>query len=450
MRTKSLLFFTFAIVFAPSVSTDARAQDGAETLTLDRALQYVYHENPTILGARYNLRATQELYPQAAAGWRPRLSAEANLNSTNIETGNFSEGDGATTKGASVSIEQPLFRGFRTTAEIAAAEKRIAADTQALYQTEQEIFLSTAEAYMNVIRDRLLLRLQHKNLDILRREKDSAAARFEAGDITKTDVKQAEARYASAIADDSLAESQLQRSEAAFERLTGIWPSAVFAMPEISFAFPDTIDDLIAMAAVQNPALANKRSVHEAAEDDIRAARSDYYPQISAYANHIKEYDPQPGIVDESSTSTIGLRARIALYEGGATISRVRQAKSRASQRFVEIIEAEQAVRADILSYWRRLDVYDAEIAAREMEVSAAQYSAEGVREEARLGDRTVFDTLEAEQDVLDAETALINARSDRIINAYRLAAALGLLTPTKLAIPDNDPAVEITAVARQ
>ena len=440
--TRKILFISLILVSIFAASS-VQAQNGQTPLTLGNALQYVYHENPAILAARYNLRATQELYSQAVAGWRPRIGAETSITSTNIETGNFSEGDGATTKSASMNIEQPLFRGFRTSAEMNAAKKRIAADTESLQQTQQDMFVATAEAYMNVIRDRKLLLLQHKNREILMREKESVLARFEAGDITQTDVKQTEARYSNAMADDAIAESELQRSEAAFERVTGIWPSAVFAMPDIPFEFPKTLDELVKLAALQNPALSSKRNDHEAAEEDIRAAKSDFYPQISAFANHIKEYDPQPGIVEESETSTIGLRARISLYEGGDTISRVRQARSRANQKFVEVIEAEQAVRADIISYWRKLAAYESEIAARELEVAASRYSAEGVREEARLGDRTVFDTLEAEQDVLDAETSLIRAKSEKIVTAYRLAAALGMLVADQIGISESDPAVE-------
>lgn len=434
----------FSFLFVPFFAAGAWAQDTGLPLTLGHALQRVYHENPTILVARYNLRATQELYPQAAAGWQPRVGAETSITSTNIETGNFSQGDGATTKGASVNIEQPLFTGFRTSAEMEAAEYRIAADTDNLRQTQQDVFMAAAEAYMGVIRDRQLVLLQRKNKDILERQLESVRARFDAGDVTQTDVKQTEARYSNAVADEAIAESTMLRSEATFEQMTGMPPNAVFVMPDITFAFPETLDELIELAARQNPAISSKRKSHEAAEEDIRSAKSNFYPQITAFANHIKEYDPQPGIVEDSETSAIGLRARISLYEGGANMSRVRQAKSRASQRFVEVIEAEQAVRADIVAFWRSYMTYGSEIDAREQGVEAARYSAEGVREEARLGDRTVFDMLEAEQNVLDAETALVRAKSDRVITAYRLAAALGMLVAERMGISDQDPAVEI------
>jgi len=414
----------------------AHAQD--VPLTLDQTLRYVYNENPTILASRYNLRVTKESYPQAAAGWHPRIDADTSVTSTHIENDPKGGADGAVTKSGSITLEQPLFRGFRTMAEMESAKNRIASDTAKVRDTEQTVFLQTVEGYMNIIRDRQLLELQRQNVVLLTKERESVMARFEAGDITQTDVKQTEARYSSAQADNAVAESKLQESEAAFEKITGIWPSDVFVMPVIGFTFPQTLDDLVTLAAMDNPKLSSSRYAHEAAEEDIDAAKSAFYPQVTAFASHLKEYDPQPGLLDESETSTIGVRARINLYEGGGTMSRIREAQSRANLRFVETIAAEKSVRGDIIGSWRRLQAYEAEIKARELEVAAAQYSAEGVREEARLGDRTVLDTLEADQEVLDAQSALVQARRDRIVTAYRLAAALGMLNPAKLGIEDT------------
>jgi outer membrane protein len=439
--TKRKYFKAAAIAFLV-FSSPISLVHAEEPLTLEETLRYVYHESPSIVSARHSLKATQELYPQARAGWRPTIGAETNIVTSRIETGNFAQGDGATTKGASVNVEQPLFRGFRTVAETQAARERIEAESRRLEQIEQDTFLRAVESYMNVIRDRMLLDLQRKNVGLLGREKESVQARFDAGDVTKTDVQQTEARYADAQADDAIAQSTMQASEATFEEVTGFEPPEIMTMPEITFSFPDTMDDLVELAALQNPRLMRARTEHDAAETDIRAVKSDFYPQVTAFANHVKEYDPQPGIVDESESSTIGIRARISLYQGGSTLSRVREAKSRASQRFVEIREVEQALRSQILADWKRLKAYDAEIAARELEVTAVKYSAEGVREEARLGERTVLDTLEADQDVLDAESQLVEARSNRIVVAYRLAAGLGFLVPERLGFGPEIPQI--------
>lgn len=411
------------------------AQESGAALTLDETLRHVYRENPTLEASRYGLEATKELYPQAVSGWHPKVNAEASLTSTDIESGNFSTGDGATTKSAQINLEQPLFRGFRTSAETESAERRIDAGTARLQDTEQDVFLRTVEAYMNVIRDRMLLDLQRKNVELLGKERESVQARFEAGDITQTDVKQTDARYSNAQADDATAESDLQESEAAFEEVTGLFPPDFMEMPVIPFTFPQTVQDMVALAGRQNPDLLRTRNDYLASESDIGIAESDFYPQVAAFASHIKEYDPQPGIVDETETSTIGVRARISLYEGMNTVSRTREAKHRANQRRIEVQVAEKALKSDLVTQWRRLQAYDAEIAARELEITATKFSAEGVREEARLGERTVLDMLEAEQEVLDAQSALVGARRDRIVTAYRLAASLGLLVPETMGI---------------
>lgn len=402
-------------------------------LTLMETFRIVHEQNPTLQGARYDLAAVREQYPQAMAGWYPRISAEANLISTNIETGNFSSGDGATTKGASVNLEQPVFRGFRTLAEVKSAEERIEAAEHNLMEREQAVFSDVARAYVMVLRNRQLLVLEEKNRDLLSGDVDAVKARFEAGDTTMTDVQQTEGRLADAKARAAIAQSRLDESNTMFEELTGFVPPEHMAMPEPDFTYPETEDGLVAMAEAANPTLAAVRHESLAAESDIRAVRSDLYPQLTAFASYIKERDPQPGIVAESSTGTIGLRARMALYEGGSTMSRIREAKARASGSRVDIVAADRAVKSALIADWKKLRASDEEIAAREIEVNAARLSVQGVREEARLGERTVFDVLEGEQDVLDAETDLVEARIARVITSYRLAGTLGFLTARAL-----------------
>lgn len=432
--------FAGALLFAPA----AQAQ---VDLTLMETFRIVHEQNPVLQGARHDLDAVREQYPQAAAGWHPRISAEANLNSTNIESGNFSNGDGATTKGASISLEQPIFRGFRTLAEVKSAEERISAAEQNLMEREQAVFSDVARAYVMVLRNRQLLVLEEKNRDLLAGDVEAVRARFEAGDTTKTDVQQTEGRLADAKARAAIAQSRLDESDAMFEELTGFTPPEIMTMPEPDFAYPENEAALIAMAESANPTLAAVRHESLAAESDIRAVRSDLYPQITAFASYIKERDPQPGVVAESETGAIGLRARLALYEGGSTMSRIREAKARASGSRTDIVAADRAVKAALLSDWKKLRASEAEIDARGIEVEAARLSVQGVREEARLGERTMFDVLEGERDVLDAETGLVEARISKVITAYRLAGTLGFLTARALGF--ESPAAAEPPVSR-
>jgi outer membrane protein len=424
----------------------------AEPLSLEKTLRKVYQDNPSLEASRFGLKATHELYPQARAGWHPIISGEGSITSTDIDTGGASREDGATTKSMSVGAEQPIFRGFRTTSEIDSAKSRIKAGYDRLKQTEQDIFLRTVENYMNVIRDRMIVTLQQRNRDILAKELESLQARFDAGDVTRTDVKQAQSRLSMALAEEARAQGDLKSSNAMFEEVVGIMPPQDMVFPASKMSLPKTVQEMSVMADTQNPELWAARHDHLASVSDVEVAASDLYPHVTAFASYIKEYDPQPGTIAESETSAIGVRARILLYEGGKTRSQIREAKNRENQRYIQTIVTAKAVRSELIRNWSQYEAHSLEIKAREEAVQAARLSVEGVREEARLGERTVMDTLDAEQEMLEAEVALARAKRDQIVSSYALAASMGRLLPEHMGMGDiaYDPGHHYRAVSHR
>jgi len=444
-----LLAGTFLAFPAPQ----AYSQDSPQaTMTLEKVLRQVYRDNPTLEASRYGLKATHELYPQALSGWHPVIGAEASVTSSHIDTDPDTSVDGATTKSGSINIEQPLYKGGRTTAETESAKSRIKAGYNRMLQTEQDVFLRTVQVYMDVIRDRTLLSYQNSNRQALAQEQDSLQARLDAGDVTSTDVKRAQARLAEADALVVRAQGDLHASEAAFQQVTGLLPPAILIMPAPNFPIPPTQGDMLALAEKNNPQLYAAKFDHLAAQSDIGAAESDKYPQVSAFAYHITDFDPQPGDLDRSSTDAIGVRARINLYEGGKTMSQIREAKDRANQRYIQIVETERAVRDSLIENWNQLQAYKAEISSRELAVTAADASRQGVREEAKQGERTTVETLDAERDMLESQVALANATHDMMITQYRLAEALGLLLPEHMGMADIawDPGPHFRAVSHR
>ena len=303
---------------------------------------------------------------------------------------------------------------------------------------------------MNVIRDRMLTGFQQASYNALAEEERSLRARFEAGDVTMTDVKRAEARVSAALAQKAGAEGDLRTSEAVFEQIIGFAPPAILTLPAPDFKFPLSDAALLETARANNPGLFAAKFDHMAAQSDIGVARSDRYPQVSAFASYLREYDPQPGTLDETDTGTIGLRMSVNLYEGGATMSRIREAKNRASQRMALVIEAERQVKGDLIDSWGRLQALRSEITSRQTAVAAADLSRQGVREEARLGERTTVETLDAERDLVEAQTALARAQRDMVVAEYQLAAALGLLLPEHMGMADiaYDPGPHYRAVS--
>lgn len=416
-----------ALATAEKPPVSAPAKQG---LTLQDTLMHVYNNSPQLKAAKAGLHAAHELYPQALAGRRPSLSAQGSIYSTDVESSNFGRGDGATTKEFSVNLEQPLYSSGRTDAQVDRANAMIKASYATFLQGEQDLFFQTARAYMNVIRDRQILHLSQQNEDILRQELNAVNERFEGGDVTKTDVEQTKSRLARAQADRVGAHSNLEESYAAFQGVTGFSVSGALHYPVPNFSFPATLNEMIVIAEDKNQILHESRHQLHAAEHEADAVLSELLPQIKAFASYQKEYDPQPGIIDESQVETLGLRATLTLYQGGSIRSRVREARSRAQQRRYDIQDKQQDIKAQVLESWKTLKMAQEQMTARTEEIESAKRARDGVKEEARMGERSILDTLDADQEVISAETSYIHVRYASVMASFALARALGIFSP--------------------
>lgn len=411
-----------------SMQSAALAQNKQGYWELRDVLAQVYKHNPSLDMARQQYYSAQELYPQARAGWLPTVNAETSIYATRVESSNFGTADGATTKDVTLSVDQPIWRGGITTAEMARAQSLITAEEYALTQAEQLIFLRAAQAYMNVIRDRSLLELFKKNEEILFNELKSTWARMEIGDITNTDVQQAKARLAAAKSSRVQARNNLDLSAAEFEEVAGIKPPDKMMVPYLSFAFPQTLEEKFAMAEAQNPEIARAEFEHKASTHDVEAVERERMPQVSGFASMNRQYDPQPGVVDRYENDMIGVRATLALYKGGATSSRIREARYKAKRREFQIQETKQQIRQEITSHYRSYQAALAEVENRKQEIEALELALKGVREEAKLGQRSVLDVLDADQETINAKAALVRASHNEVMSQLTLAQSLGLL----------------------
>lgn len=388
----------------------------------------VYESNPTLMAAREELKETKELYPQARAGWLPSVTGETSIYASDIDNSNFGGADGATTKDLSLSVDQPIWRGGRTFAETKRAKELIHAGEAVLREAEQDIFLETVTVYMNVLRDKELQELRRQNEGILMRELRAAWERMDIGDITDTDVQQAKARLSRAKSEHIEAKKESEISHAEFEQVTGIKPPDKLMVPYMKLGIPPTLGEMFTMAENRNAALSIAKFEQSASEHNADAVFRELLPQVSAFASFNQQYDPQPGIVEDSRNQTVGLRASIALYQGGATRSRHREARHTAKRRAYEIQETRRRVKQEVISNWRSYEAAKAQTETRKEEIEAAEKALKGVREEARIGQRTVLDILDADQEVIDAKISLSKARRNETVAMFALAASLGLL----------------------
>src|SRR5215207_7990047 len=388
--------------------------------TLNGALVQAYQNNPQLNAERARLRATDEGVPQALSGYRPQVSATADIGAQYIES-NTTAGSirGATVPhGVGVTGTQPVFNGFRTGNRTRAAEGQVFAGREALRVMEQQILLDAATAYKNVLRDTAILDLQRRNVEVLEEQLRQTRDRFNVGEVTRTDVAQAEARLAQGRSQVSAAESNLRASIARFRQVVGVEPRQLAPGRPLDRLVPMTVENAIFAGLHEHPSIHSALHALDAAEAQVKITEGELYPSVGVRGSAQQRWDTTvPG--DERFVGSAVATLTVPIYEGGEVYARVRQAKETAGQRRIEADIARDLVRANVVTAWGQLEAAKAQIIASQAQVQAAEVALTGVREEARVGQRTTLDVLNAQQELLTARVNLITAQRDRVVFSY-------------------------------
>lgn len=400
------------------------------------ALRQAYTNNPTLLARRAEFIAVKEELPLAQAGFQPSVNADADVTYTNVETDgqNFGNSDGGnTSKTIGVTLDQPLFRGGTTLANIKAANAIIAAQKAAVYAAEQQVMSDAVTAYMDVMYANAALELTKNNKNLIERELEQAQARFDVGELTRTDVAQAKARLSLAEASMTQAQGDLRSQLAVYEEIIGNKPDLkAMALPASVLKLPAQKEEAMQLAALSNLSVIIAENVEIAAQHDVDSTFGELLPQVSAVGSLARNYTPS-SFVDEQDRAVLGIQASIPLYQSGATRSRLRQAKQVANQRFLEVYDVKNQARREAATNLANWNSAQAEIESRKAQVEAASIAREGVHYEAEFGERTTLDTLDANQELLNAQLDLIAAYRNEVVARFALANTLGLLTPQNL-----------------
>lgn len=401
----------------------------ASAETLAEAIAGAYSSNPTLKAERARQRGTDEQVPQALSGWRPTITAEGSVGRVWSDT-STDKSSLSTPGDATIVLSQPVFKGFKTTNGVKAAEANVEAGRQSLLAVEQDVIFQTIQSYMNVIRDRKTVILRQKNLAVLQQQLKAANDRFAVGEITKTDVAQSTARVAQAQAGVASANAALAISIAGYEKTVGNRPGKL-VLPRLP-KLPGTLTDAQSRAQDINPNLLAAAFVAEASDYDVKVATGDLLPELklAATGQVADVWDDPRG---SSGLAKIEGILTIPLYEAGRTHSAVRQSKHVASQRKLEVIRSSRSVREAVSNAWNNLISARETIAAARSQVSASELALEGVRQEYLVGSRTTLDVLDAESEVVAARIAVVNAERDQVVAAYQILGAIGRLTARDL-----------------
>lgn len=417
------------------VSAGALILSGAAMAeTLEDALVVTYQTNPVLAAERENLRGINEQVPQALAGSRPLVQA---TGSAGVEYEDTQPGDSETINPASIGITvvQPVYRFGRTAADVETAEFSIEAARAQLYTVEQDTLLDAVTAYMNVVREQAVLELQINNEDVLRRQLEASQDRFDVGEITRTDVSQAESRLAGATAGRIQAAGSLRDSRAVYEQVIGQAPGSLEAAPPPLRDLPSSLEDALAIAEDNNPILTGAVFNEQAALATVDGLRADLFPELSVRGEVRYDRDIS-AFTEERTSATVLAEVSVPLYQSGAVSSQVRQARYAAAEARIQVEDARRTVVQNAIRSWEALVTARAEIDARLAEVSSATIALDGVQQEALVGSRTTLDVLDAEQELLDARVNLVSAQRDEVVAGYAVLASMGLLTAEDLGLP--------------
>ena len=416
------------IVFSALFVTLGSYQSAAETLT--EALAKAYATNPQLLSEQAALRATDERVPQALSNWRPSVAVigEAGWERTDKEGGSP---EYLQPKTIELKVSQPLYRGGRTTAETDRAEAQVQAARARLHSVEQEVLLAAARAYMNVLRNESVVSLNRANEIRVARQLQAAKDRFQVGEITRTDVAQAEARLARAKADRIQAEGLLVNSKVTYRRVIGD-PPVKLSRPKIKLTLPANSEESSVLGRQNNPDVLNARYLASAAEHDISLVRGELLPSLSLNGSlsHAREASSSSSHRD---TAEIMAEVTVPLYQQGEVYSRLRESRQTLSQRRQELDNAERAAVEAAASAWNVLQTASAAVNSFQAEVRANTIALDGVQREALVGSRTVLDVLDAEQELLDASVNLVRAQRNEVVARFTLKSAVGSLSAANL-----------------
>jgi TolC family type I secretion outer membrane protein len=331
-------------------------------------------------------------------------------------------------------VTQPLYRGGRTSAAVRRATSDVQAERARMFTTEQGILLNASTAYVDTMRDESVLKLQINNLARLRKQLEATRDRFAVGEVTRTDVAQAESRVARAQADRTQAEGNLVSTRVVFERIVGIVPGTL-AQPKSPTGLPGSLEESVEFATGNNFSLVTAKFEELSAIERVAEVQGELLPSVNLVGQAAHSQDTG-GASNESTTMSVEAQVTIPLYQAGAVSARVRAAKEEANRRRILVESSRRAVvdtSARAYEAWTTAVARATSLAA---EVDSAQIALEGVEQEATVGARTVLDVLDAEQELLDAQVGLVRAERDAFVASYQLLVALGRLTAASLTLP--------------
>ncbi len=437
------------VLWPIALSLVATMPRGVAAETMESALARAYETNPQLNAQRAIVRQNDEGVSQALSGYRPTLSATASVGEQYTNTTgvippippNLPNGVSYTVKGytnpwsAGLSGQQTLFNGERNANTVRKAESQVSAARETLRMMEESVLLAAATAYMDMSRDSANLEVQQTNIRVLQRTLKDTNNRFSAGQVTATDVAQAEAQLAAGEANLHAAESTLMTTRANYRRLIGVEPANLAPASPVDRLSPTTLNAAIAVGSAENPSVTAALYGVDVAQLQVKIAEGALWPTLALQGS--VQQQSYPNILTPNLfVGTAAVNLTVPIYQGGAEYSAIRLNKENVGQQRLNVDQVRDQTRANVVQAWGQLIAAKAQIEAAHRQNDAAERALEGVRNEAQAGQRTTLDVLNAEQALVNARVSLIVAQHDRVVASFSLLSAVGRLSAQELHLP--------------
>lgn len=396
--------------------------------TLREALVSAYKTNPTLTAERENLKATDATVAIAKAAGRPQVTGSVGINKDLSRRGVLDTSSKGPTLSVGVDLSYPLFNGGAVKNSVRAAKTRVEAGRATLTAVEGDVFTQAVSAYMDVIRDRAIVELNRNNVKVLETNLEATRDRFQIGDLTRTDVAQSEARLQLGRAQLATAEGNATASEATYRQVVGHAPDNLAPPPPLP-PLPATSDEAVRIGLADNPDLVSISRQAIAAGYDVSVARAGRLPTLSGVISgtYVNDLGGAPsGFPSTGSQTTAGLNLSVPIFQGGLPAARIRQAQAEQGQVLEQVVGTERAVVQGARAAFANYDASQREIQAQTVAVQSNELALEGVRAEQSVGTRTILDVLNAEQELLNSQVALVTAKRDAYVNGFQLLNVMG------------------------
>ncbi|MEH2555588.1 outer membrane protein [Bradyrhizobium algeriense] len=421
--------------------------------TIEAALVRAYQNNPQLNAQRAQVRFTDENVPQALSGYRPRVAvtASAGVQYTDslTQTGDLNVGRVPPINGTNAprsvgaTITQTLFNGQQTANRTRAAEGQVSGAREALRALEQTVLLSAATSYMDYLRDSAIVEVQKSNVRVLEQTLKQTRDRFNVGEVTRTDVAQSEAQLAAGKTQLLTAEANLTTTRSNFRRIIGNEPQNLAPGSPVDRFLPSTLPAAVELGLTQNPNVTAAMFGIDVSYLQVKVAEGALLPTVTLQASVQQSYE-QSLIQYRAFGASAITQLSVPIYQGGAEYSLIRQSKETVAQQRLVLDQTRDQTRANVVTAWGQLVAGKAQVQSAQAQVTASEIALNGVREEAKAGQRTTLDVLNAQQALVNARVALVTAQHDRVVASYSVLNTVGRLSPTVMNLPTTvyDPSV--------